>query len=191
MGIISLVGAQGDLSESERRRGARLLVSAFFLGIVLSLVAMGTTAAVLGKLLARWTTGFAIATAVLSILAGAAALLGPAIRRRVRNPEVEKRRGVSGAFAYGLLYTLATVTTSAGPLFLLLTVAAAVGRPIYGAVLSFLYGLGRGLPFLLVGLTAGRLGSWLARAERGRRTVEVVSGLALVAVGAYFLTLNL
>ena len=101
MGIISLVGAQGDLSESESRRSARLLASAFFLGIVLSLVVMGTAAAVLGKLLARWTAGFAIATAVLSILAGAAALLGPAIRRRVRNPEIQKRRGMSGAFAYG------------------------------------------------------------------------------------------
>lgn len=91
-----------------------------------------------------------------------------------------------GALFYGLVYTLATVTTGAGPLFLLLTIAAAIGRPAYGAALSIAYGIGRGLPFLLLGLFAGVVGTWLARVEKLRRATELVSGIALVAIGGYF-----
>jgi cytochrome c-type biogenesis protein len=78
------------------------------------------------------------------------------------------------------------VTTGAGPLLLLLTVTAAVGRPAYGGLLSLAYGVGRGLPFLLLGIFAGAVGSWLAGAERLRRGAELVSGFALVAIAGYF-----
>ncbi len=83
---------------------------------------------------------------------------------------------MTGAFVYGALYSVATITSSAGPLFLVLTVAAAVGRPAYGAGLSLAYGVDRGLPFLALGLLAGRLGAWLERVERVRRPAEVLSG---------------
>ncbi len=90
---------------------------------------------------------------------------------------------------YGFLYSVATVTTSAGPLLLLLTVAAAIGNPLYGAILSLSYAIGRGLPFLLLGLFAGTVGAWLARIGRARRIAEVVSGVALVALAVYFVQL--
>lgn len=189
MGIISYIGAHGEQTGDRPRRGARLLALSFFLGVTTGLLVLGTAAAYFGRLLVRWSANFAIATAVLSILIGLAALLGPVLRRYVPNPEVKKRGGVGGAFVYGLLFTVATLTTSAGPLMLLLTIAAAVGKPLYGAVLSLAYGIGRGLPFLLVGLFAGRVAGWLARLERGRRLAEIVSGLALIGVGVYFLRL--
>ena len=122
----------------------------------------------------------------LSFAGGLAAFLAPALRRRFAGPELEKRGGLSGAFLYGLTYTLATVTTGAGPLLLLLTVVAAIGRPLYGGALALAYGIGRGLPFLLLGIFAGAGGTWIARIERLRRPAEIVSGLALVAIGAYF-----
>ncbi len=120
------------------------------------------------------------------MLAGAAALLGPHLRRRVPAPAIHQRAGISGAFVYGLAYTLATVTTGAGPLLLLLTIAAAIGRPLYGAALSLAYGIGRGLPFFVLGVSAGALGAWAARVERWRRGAEIASGIALVVIGAYF-----
>lgn len=147
---------------------------------------MGIAASFLGRLLAGWSTGFAIATALVSFGAGFAAVFAPLIRQRFRSPEIEKRGGAWGAFLYGLAYTLATVTTGAGPLFLLLTITAAIGRPAYGALLSVAYGIGRGLPFLLLGIFAGTVGSWLARVERLRRAAEIISGIALLAIGCYF-----
>lgn len=187
--MVSYIGAHdhGD-STTSGRTGLPIAVS-FFAGITLSLLVLGTAAAYFGRLLVKWSASFAVAAAVLSIAAGVIALFGPALRRHISNPNVKKRGGIGGAFVYGLFYTVATLTTSAGPLMLLLTIAAAVGKPVYGAALSLAYGIGRGLPFLLVGLFAGRVSGWLARLERGRRVAEVVSGLALIGVGVYFVRL--
>jgi len=158
---------------------------------VLSLVVLGIMATLLGRLLTRWSAAFAIGAASFSFAAGMAAILGPWIRRRVPNPVIRKRGGIAGSFFYGLCFSVATVTTSAGPLLLLLTIAAAIGRPAYGAALSLSYAIGRGLPFLLLGLFAGTIGAWLARVDRARRIAEVVSGLALLGLGVYFFRLAL
>ncbi len=163
-----------------------LLSLAFFFGVVLSLLALGVAASLAGRLLSRWNAAFAVGAAVFSFAAGLAAIFGPALRRRVPDPEIGKRGGIAGAFLYGLLYSVATVTTSAGPLLLLLTIAAAIGRPAYGAALSLSYAIGRGVPFLLLGLFAGTVGAWLARMNRARRVAEVVSGVALIVLAAYF-----
>lgn len=69
---------------------------------------------------------------------------------------------------------------------LLLTIAAAIGRPAYGALLSFAYAVGRGAPFLALAILSTRVERWLDRMERMRRPFEVVSGMALLAVAAYF-----
>ncbi len=163
-----------------------LISFAFFFGVVLSLLVLGTAAALLGRLLARWSAAFAVGTAVFSLAAGLIAICGPAVRRRFPDPEVGKRGGIIGAFLYGLCYSVATIITSAGPLLLLLTVAAAIGRPAYGAALSLSYAIGRGVPFLLLGLFAGAVGAGLARIGRARRIAEIVSGVALVVLAIYF-----
>lgn len=182
------VGTHGDASDGGRT-GGRALSVAFFVGLVLTVTGLGTVAAALGRLLTQWGAAFALGAGVVTAAAGVATLLAPTLRRRVPDPDVRKRGGVTGAFVYGVMYSVATITTSAGPLLLLLTVAAAVGRPAYGAGLAFAYGLGRGLPFLLIGLFAGRLGAWLQRVERARRPAEIVSGVALLALALYFVRL--
>ena len=59
-----------------------MVVSAsFFAGIVLSILALGLAASYLGRLLAEWSVVFALTTAAISLLAGAAALLAPQLRR--------------------------------------------------------------------------------------------------------------
>src|SRR5262245_36417732 len=163
-----------------------MLSFAFFVGIVLSLLALGTAAAYLGRVLSQWSAAFALGAAVFSLLAGLAAIFGPALRRIIPDPEIAKRGSVAGGFVYGLCYTVATITTAAGPLFLLLTITAAVGRPAYGALRSLSYAVGRGAPFLLLGLFAGTVGARLARMDQARRIAEVASGVALLALAIYF-----
>ena len=163
-----------------------LISLSFFFGLVVSLLALCVAASFAGRLFSRWSAAFAIGAALFSLAAGLAAIFGPTLRRYVPDPEVNKRGGIAGAFLYGLLYSVATVTTSAGPLLLLLTIAAAVGHPAYGAALSLSYAVGRGLPFLLLGLFAGTVGAWLARMGPARRVAEVLSGVALVTLSVYF-----
>ena len=163
---------------------------AFFVGLVLALVVLGTTAAILGRLLSDWRRGFALGAAALTAVAGFVVLFGPHFRRLVPDPPVLRGSGVAGAFTYGVLFSVATITTSAGPLMLLLTIAAAIGQPAYGALLSLGYAVGRGAPFLALAIFSGRVQRWLDRVERIRRPFEIISGLALLAVAAYFVRIG-
>ncbi|HEV2131519.1 MAG TPA: cytochrome c biogenesis protein CcdA, partial [Longimicrobiaceae bacterium] len=104
-------------------------------------------------------------------------------------PAVRRRGGVLGSFLYGTVYSVATITSSAGPLLLLLTISAAIGRPLYGALIAVAFAIGRGLPFLLLGLFASRVGELIARVERYRRPAEMVSGVVLIGLSGYFVWL--
>lgn len=83
---------------------------------------------------------------------------------------------------------MATLTTSAGPLLLLLTVAAALGRPAYGAALSLAYSIGRGVPFLRLDDTGApgqhrRNGALAARAVHAGHAEHNAAGTAIIAAG--------
>jgi len=67
----------------------------------------------------------------------------------------------------------------------LLTVAAAKAHAEYGLLLAFAFGVGRGLPFLVVGLSAGLLMRFAALSRR-RRPLQIVRGCALLVVAAYY-----
>lgn len=114
--------------------------------------------------------------AILSLVAAVVAFRGP--RLKVSQLETLRRPGLAGAFGYGFGFSLGT---SVAPLLLLLTVSAANGRPEYGFLLAFTFGLGRGLPFLLAGLVAStatrftRLGHW-------RSAIQVASGFTLLSL---------
>ncbi len=59
------------------------------------------------------------------------------------------------------------------------------GKIGYGAALLFIYGLGRGIPIVIAGASAGaitgspRLAAWSAAFEKA-------AGVVLIAVGLYF-----
>jgi cytochrome c-type biogenesis protein len=177
------VGVAGAASASEarlRRSGLQLSMS-FFAGIVMSLTILGGFAGWLGALATesfgrRW----ALTMAVLSLAAAIVILRWS----RVKNERLVgwRRPGLLGSFGYGVIFS---VGTSIAPLLLLLAVVATEGRTEYGSLMAFVFGLGRGLPFLLAGLAGSAiiglfpLGSWT-------RAVHLVSVGALLIVSAYY-----
>lgn len=187
VGLASYVGSQVEsVGAPARRRYGAALSASFFTGLILSLVVLGVLAATLGRVLAQWDAAFAASAALVTLVAGLAALFGPSLRRRVPDPAVRRRGGILGSFLYGTVYSVATITSSAGPLLLLLTISAAVGHPVYGALIAAAFAIGRGVPFLLLGLFAGRVGALIARVERYRRPAEALSGVVLVGLAGYF-----
>lgn len=177
---LGVAGAAGA-SETQSRRGGILIAVAFFTGIVVNLTVLGALAAGLGGILTDsfgryWTLGMA----VFSLAAAILAFWGP--RLRPSQLAALRRPGVTGAFVYGFIFSLGT---SAAPLLVLLTVAATQGGTLYGVLLSFAFGLGRGLPFLLVGLFAGVVMRF-ARISARRQTIQYVSGTALLFVSFYY-----
>lgn len=177
LGMVSVVGA----SESQSRRSGFLIAVSFFVGIVVNLTLLGVVAGRLGAILTEsfgryWT----LAMALLSLVAAIGAFWGP--RLKVGQLAALRRPGLAGAFGYGFVFSLGT---SAAPLLLLLTVVAAQARPEYGLLLAFAFGLGRGLPFLLIGVLAGAV-MRLVRFTAWRGALQVVSGCALLVVGLYY-----
>ena len=177
LGMAGVIGA----SESQSRWTGFRVAAAFFAGIVVNLMLLGALASRLGALLTEsfgryWT----LAMALLSLVAALGAFWGP--RLKVHHLAALRQPGLVGVLCYGFLFSLGT---SPAPLLLLLTVAAAQARPDSGLVMAFAFGVGRGLPFLLVGVFAGtvvrltRLGVW-------GRALQVLSGCVLLFVSGYY-----
>ena len=156
----------------------------FFLGIILCLTILGAIAGYVGAFLTE-TFGkyWAIVMGSVSLIAAGIAFYGPYLR--VRQLETLRRPGIGGSFVYGFIFSLGT---SAAPLLLLLSVAAAKASILYGLVLAFLFGIGRGLPFLIVGLFASTV-SKLAKLTWLRKSIQIISGLALLYLSFYFFRL--
>jgi cytochrome c-type biogenesis protein len=177
---IGMAGLVGSSESQSPRKGFSIAVS-FFVGIVAVLVVLGALAgrfgAVLSDVFGRY---WALAMAFVSLVAAIVAFLGPHLK--IQQLTALRRPGIAGAFGYGFVFSLGT---SAAPLLLLLTLAAAVGKPDWALALGFSFGLGRGLPFLLVGLFAGAV-MRLARLGLWRRVIEVTSGCALLFVTIYY-----
>ncbi|MFU8806876.1 MAG: cytochrome c biogenesis CcdA family protein, partial [Bradymonadaceae bacterium] len=177
------IGVSGVVATSEQhsKRSGLMIALAFFTGIVVNLTVLGALAGHLGAVLTEnFGRTWALLMAIASLLAAALATFGP--RLRVKTLSRLRRPGLAGAFGYGFIFSLGT---SAAPLLLLLTVSAAQAEPLRGALIALVFGIGRGLPFLLLGVFAGSLMGWV-KLGRWRRVLEVISGLALVFVSFYF-----
>lgn len=72
--------------------------------------------------------------------------------RILRRPQ---RQGIWAAFLMGLLIGLAGSQCGTPVLFAILSLVMSKGKIIYGAVLLFLYGMGRGLPVIIAGTFTG------------------------------------
>lgn len=177
LGVAGMAGS----SASKSRRGGVLIAVAFFAGIVINLTILGSVAGRLGTVLTEsFGRYWALGMALVSFVAAVAAFRGP----RLSTEKLASLRGpgMAGAFLYGFIFSLGT---SAAPLLLLLTVAAAQARPEYGFILAMAFGVGRGLPFVLAGLFAGTLMRF-ARLSSWTGAIRVASGCALLFVSVYY-----
>jgi cytochrome c-type biogenesis protein len=119
--------------------------------------------------------------------------VNPFARLPQPSPTAFGRRGpMVGAFSYGVLFAPIAIPCS-GP-FLVgifafsLTIGDALGRLLFFGV----FGIGFGLPLFLLGTVGQARGAQLARAVvRYERPLQLVLGLALVAVGIWDLASNL
>ncbi|MEX2594105.1 MAG: cytochrome c biogenesis protein CcdA [Anditalea sp.] len=178
---LGMAGLVSSNSHGKTKLRGFWIATAFFAGIVVNLTLLGALAGRLGMILTEsFGRYWALAMALFSLLAAIFAFYGPNLK--INKLAAMRKPGISGAFIYGFIFSLGT---SAAPLLLLLAVAAAQSSPLNGLLLAFAFGLGRGLPFLIVGVFAGAI-SRLAQLTWLKRSIQVISGGALLFVSFYY-----
>jgi cytochrome c-type biogenesis protein len=159
------------------------------------MVAIGAAIAAIAIPLGDFNRVVVPAADALLIGLGALLLAGRNPFARLPQPSPGSLRGrgpLVGAFAYGLLFAPIALPCS-GP-FLVgifaysLTLADTLGRIAFFTV----FGIGFGLPLFLLGALGQARGAQLTRAVvRYERPLQIVLGVALVAVGVWDLNENL
>jgi cytochrome c-type biogenesis protein len=185
-GYVTGSALAGD--EERRQAGYRqglVLSGVFVLGMSAVFTLIGAAAGLLGHalLIAGWTTYvLAVVCLVLGLhLLGLVQLPLDRFTIRAGRP---RRAGIPGAFILGALFALVASPCSTPVLAVIATMAASEGDAAGGAALLFLYGLGKGVPLLLIGLAAGSLRT-MRSFSRFTPAFTKVGGATLVGMAAY------
>lgn len=155
---------------------------AFVLGVAVAIAGLGGVAAYIGRI-ATVGTPVKYAIAVIPILMGLYQL------RWLSLPQWTARTftsSVSGAFGTGALLSLVIAPCGTPVLASVLSFAAYKQSFAFGGLLLFFYGVGSGLPLMLLGTAAGGLLNWLERTGF-RMWLDAILGGSLVLLGLYLL----
>jgi len=164
----------------------------FILGMATATAVMGLLTAGLGWVFGRFDPVFQMLLALVPIAMGLSLLGLLPIRlpswhiQRLHDIDANRLKHALTAFGGGLLFSLAIAPCATPILLVILTLVAMQGDLAWGGLLMFIYGLGTGLPLLLIGHGYERLQPWFATPRR-QRGLRNISGLLLLGVGVYVL----
>jgi thiol:disulfide interchange protein DsbD len=180
---LSIFGAKGV-----SRGRAAALASSYVAGIAILFGVLGTTFGLLGKAFGAHlgnpiiVVPIALVFAVLAIsmFGGFELALPQGVQERLSRVG---GRGFGGAFLMGLVAGLIAAPCTGPPLAGLLTYISTTRDALFGFVLCSSYGLGVGLPFLVIAafsMSLPRSGAWM-------EAVKSIFGIILLAASLYYL----
>lgn len=182
-----MVGYIGGFGETSRLKGFMMSLS-FILGLSVTFAVLGVSAALLGRIFGQVGDAWLYIIAVVAIVMGLQ-LLGVI---NISFPTLSKMPvrggGMGTSFLMGLLFGLVASPCATPVLAVIVAFVAAKGQVWYGGALLFTYGLGHGLPLLVVGTFTAVLKSYTGF-QRWARYVTYASGVLLMLFGLYFLIL--
>jgi cytochrome c-type biogenesis protein len=158
----------------------------FVLGFSVVFVAYGAALGGLGHLLTGHARLLTQILGVLTILLGllfAGAFDRFAFAGRIVRPSARPKAGLVGAPLLGVMFGLGWTPCIGPTLTAVLALSAASGTAARGALLSFVYALGLGVPFLLVAFGFQAAMRAFAFARRHARLITQIGGVMLVCVG--------
>lgn len=193
-GYVSLVsGSSVEALQTEERLLKRVMFSSamFILGFSVVFISLGAVATTVGQLAHQYHTVLTWIAGAVIIIFGLHLIGILKIKALYADKRMHLVKGGSspwGAFAVGFAFAFGW-TPCIGPILgAILTLAAAEDTVSKGMGLLSVYSLGLAVPFLLTSLGIDRFLSFYGRFRRHLHTVEVVSGVLLIAIGLLIVT---
>jgi cytochrome c-type biogenesis protein len=192
-GVTAMEGGAAALSIDAGAVRRRVIFNtlAFVLGFSLVFVALGASATAIGAFLLAKQRLIAKIAGVVVILFGLhtmGILRIPFLYQEKRAQVTQKPAGLVGSAVVGIAFAFGW-TPCIGPILAsILSLAATEETLMAGMGLLVAYSLGLGIPFMLTALAFNQLILVFDKVKRHMRTVEIVSGLLLVAVGGLLIT---
>jgi len=185
---VTTVAPSGPATAGRRpaRSRAVLGTALFVLGFSAVFASEGLAFGSLGALLQRHSVGLTQVLGVLTILLGllfCGVFDRIPLTGRILRPSVRPRAGLAGAPILGALFGLSWTPCIGPTLTFVLTLSMTSGTAVRGAILTFAYGLGLGIPFLIIALAFERGVIAFSFARRHARAFSLAGGAMLVAVG--------
>jgi len=197
-GYVSLISGASveELQSSERRvLGTVMLHSlTFVLGFSVVFIALGAVATGVGQVVNEYHSLLSKVAGIIVIIFGlhlTGILKIKALYADKRLHDVKGSSSAVGSFAVGFAFAFGW-TPCIGPILAtILVLAGAQGTVLKGIVLLAVYSLGLAVPFLLTSLGVDRFLVFYSRFRKHLHTVEVVSGILLIAIGVLIFLNNL
>ena len=192
-GYICYVAAlpMDELSKGEARKRAFRAGALFVTGFTVVFTLMGLTSAAIGGVVLRSLPELLKVAGVAIIIMGIA-MIGllrlPMVSREARFNMAKIPSGPKGGILLGMAFAFGWVPCIGPILATVLTLAAASRTAVLGAFLLAIYALGMGIPFLAISVGFARARVSLAWLRRHSHKIEILSGLAMIAIGLAFAT---
>jgi len=163
----------------------------FVVGFSIVFVSLGASATVVGRFLLAQRTTFNLVAGLVVIVFGLH-LTGlvkiPFLYRQARIETGEPRRGLVGAFLLGFAFAFGW-TPCIGPILTAILALAAQRQTVFqGMFLLAIYSAGLAVPFLLTSVGLGQFLKIYGGFRKHLRTVEIGSGMLLIALGILMAT---
>jgi cytochrome c-type biogenesis protein len=197
-GYVSLIsGASVEELQSPQRRMLRTVMLhslTFVLGFSVVFVSLGAVATGVGQVVNEYHSLLSKIAGVVVIIFGlhlTGLLKIKALYADKRMHEVKGGATAVGSFAVGFAFAFGW-TPCIGPILATILVLAGAQETVWkGVVLLAVYSLGLAVPFLLTSLGVDRFLAFYGRFRRHLHTVEVCSGVLLIAIGVLIFLNNL
>lgn len=167
------------------------LSAVFVLGMSVVFAVIGALAALLGRalLFGAWAYYVIAAICVVLALQMLEVIDLPIDRLNALLPTKRpERKGLAGAFVFGMLFGLVASPCSTPILAAIAAIAATTGSAAKGGALLFVYGLGKGVPLMLLGLASGSLGL-MRKISKSTPVLMKIGGVGLLGAAAYLIYL--